>query len=91
VVGASPTSSHPLSQGRLCIKGWLGAEFVNHPDRLKTLLIRSGEQLLKAGWDEALSLITTRFKEIKDRCGHDSLAILTSAKGDKRAEAGPAF
>lgn len=81
VVGASPLSSHPLSQGRLCIKGWLGAEFVNHPDRLKTPLIRSGERLLKAGWDEALSLVTTRFKEIRDRCGPDSLAILTSAKG----------
>ena len=81
VVGASPTSSHPLSQGRLCIKGWLGAEFVNHPDRLKTPLIRSGERLLKAEWDEALSLITARFKEIRDRCGPDSLAILTSAKG----------
>ncbi len=81
VVGASPTSSHPLSQGRLCIKGWLGAEFVNHPDRLKTPLIRSGERLLKAGWSEALSTITTRFKEIRDRYGPDSLAILTSAKG----------
>ena len=81
VVGASPTSSHPLSQGRLCIKGWLGAEFVNHPDRLKTPLIRSGERLLKAGWSEALSLITTRFKEIRDRYGPDSLAVLTSAKG----------
>lgn len=81
VVGASPSYSHPLSQGRLCIKGWLGAEFVNHPDRLQTPLIRSGERLLKAGWDEALSLITTRFKETRDRCGPDSLAILTSAKG----------
>lgn len=81
VVGASPASSHPLSQGRLCIKGWLGAEFVNHPDRLKTPLIRSGERLLKAGWSEALSLITANFKEIRDRCGPDALAILTSAKG----------
>jgi formate dehydrogenase alpha subunit len=81
VVGASPTSSHPLSQGRLCIKGWLGAEFVNHPDRLKTPLIRSGERLQKASWEESLCTITTRFKEIRDRCGPDSLAILTSAKG----------
>ena len=81
VVGASPSSSHPLSQGRLCIKGWLGAEFVNHPDRLKTPLIRCGERLLRSGWNETLSLITSRFKEIRDRSGPDSLAILTSAKG----------
>jgi len=81
VVGVSPSSSHPMSQGRLCIKGWLGAEFVNHPDRLKTPLVRRGERLLKAGWEEALSTITTKFKEIRDSHGPDSLGILTSAKG----------
>lgn len=81
VIGASPTSSHPTSQGRLCIKGWLGAEFVNHPDRLKTPLIRSGERLQKASWEQALSTITTKVKEIRNRCGPDALAILTSAKG----------
>ena len=70
-----------MSQGRLCIKGWLGAEFVNHPDRLKTPLVRRGERLLKAGWEEALSTITTKFKEIRDSHGPDSLGILTSAKG----------
>ena len=81
VVGVSPSPSHPMSQGRLCIKGWLGAEFVNHPDRLKTPLVRRGERLLKAGWEEALSTITTKFKEIRDSHGPDSLGILTSAKG----------
>ena len=35
VVGASPSPLHPMSQGRLCIKGWLAGDFVGHPDRLK--------------------------------------------------------
>jgi formate dehydrogenase alpha subunit len=81
VVGASPSPTHPMSRGRLCIKGWLGAEFVNHPDRLKTPLIRSGERLLRASWDDALSITAARFKEIRDRNGPDFLAVLTSAKG----------
>jgi len=81
IVGTSPSPSHPMSQGRLCIKGWLGAEFVNHPDRLKTPLIRSGERLIKASWDNALETVASRFKDIKERYGPDSLAVLTSAKG----------
>jgi formate dehydrogenase alpha subunit len=81
VVGTSPSPSHPMSQGRLCIKGWLGAEFVNHPDRLKTPLIREGERLIKASWENALETIASRFKDIRDKHGPDSLAVLTSAKG----------
>jgi formate dehydrogenase alpha subunit len=80
-VGTSSSPSHPMSQGRLCIKGWLGAEFVNHPDRLKTPLIRIGERLIKAGWEDALAITASRFKEIRDLYGPDSLAVLTSAKG----------
>ncbi len=81
IIGVSASPSHPMSQGRLCIKGWLGAEFVNHPDRLKTPMIRDGERLIKASWDDALQAIATRFKEIRDKYGPDSLAVLTSAKG----------
>jgi formate dehydrogenase alpha subunit len=81
VVGASPSPMHPLSKGRLCIKGWLGAEFVNHPDRLMTPLIRSGERLQGSTWDRALSTTVERLKEIKNSNGSDALGVLTSAKG----------
>lgn len=81
IVGASPSSKHPLSRGRLCIKGWLAGEFVGHPDRLKSPLIRKGDALVKAGWDEAIDLIAGRLKELREKFGPDSLGILTSAKG----------
>lgn len=81
IVGASPSLAHPLSKGRLCIKGWLVGEFVGHPDRLKSPLIRKGDTVVKAGWNEAIDLIAMRMKNLRDEFGPDSLGVLTSAKG----------
>jgi len=81
IVGASPSPAHPVSRGRLCIKGWLAADFVHHPDRLKTPLVRKGGRMVRGSWDEALSLTARRLKEIREESGPDALAVLTSAKG----------
>ncbi len=81
VVGASPSPAHPMSRGRLCIKGWLASDFVHHPDRLKVPLIRRGERMVRGSWEEALSLTAKMLKEIKEESGPGALAVLTSAKG----------
>ncbi|MDM7913413.1 MAG: molybdopterin-dependent oxidoreductase, partial [Methanotrichaceae archaeon] len=80
VVGTSPSPGHPMSLGRLCIKGWLAHEFIGHPDRLRHPLIKEMERFRKARWEEAATLIHKRFSEIRDSAGPDSLAVLTSAK-----------
>lgn len=81
VMGASPSSFHPLSRGRLCIKGWVAGDFVGHPDRLRYPLIRQGERLVRAAWDEALSLTSTSLWMLREEFGPDSIGVLTSAKG----------
>lgn len=81
IVGASPSQFHPLSRGKLCIKGWLAGDFVGHPDRLKYPLIREDERLVRATWDEALSLAAASFLMIGNEFGPDSVGVLTSAKG----------
>jgi predicted molibdopterin-dependent oxidoreductase YjgC len=80
IVGVIPAKEHPISQGRLCIKGWNAASFVYHPDRLKTPLIRRGDHFEEATWDEALSLVAERLGTIKAESGPDSIAFLSSAK-----------
>jgi predicted molibdopterin-dependent oxidoreductase YjgC len=57
IVGVLPSKEHPISRGSLCIKGWNAASFVNHPDRLRTPLIRRGDGFENATWDEALALV----------------------------------
>ncbi len=68
------------NHGSLCVKGRFGWEFVNHPDRLKTPLVRKDGALVEATWDEALTLVATRFQEIKDAHGPDAIAGLASAR-----------
>jgi predicted molibdopterin-dependent oxidoreductase YjgC len=80
IVGVLPAKEHPVNKGRLCIKGWEAADFVYHPDRLKTPLIRKDGELVEATWDEALSLVAERLGTIKAESGPNSLAFLSSAK-----------
>lgn len=68
------------NRGNLCGKGRFGWEFVNHSDRLTTPLIKKKGKFVEADWDEALELITKRFKLTKEKFGSDSLAFLASAK-----------
>ncbi len=80
LVGTLPSKNHIISQGALCIKGWNAHAFVNHPDRLRTPLVRKDGQLVPATWDEALTLMADKLRAAKAESGPDSIALLASAK-----------
>ena len=87
----------PSNHKRLCVKGRYGFDYANHPQRLTVPLIRRtdapkiGEAVMdpnnvmdvfrEATWEEALSLVASRFTEIRDTHGKKSLAGFGSAKG----------
>jgi predicted molibdopterin-dependent oxidoreductase YjgC len=66
--------------GNLCVKGRFGHDFLWHPNRLTTPLIRRKGELEPATWDEALDLIADRLAAIKAESGPDAIAMLCSAK-----------
>jgi predicted molibdopterin-dependent oxidoreductase YjgC len=82
VVGTLPVKEHPISEGKLCIKGWNAHDFVYHPERLTAPLIRTrkGGELREATWDEALDLVAARLNQIKNDHGPDAMGFLASAK-----------
>jgi predicted molibdopterin-dependent oxidoreductase YjgC len=80
IIGVLPANEHPVGQGSLCIKGWNAHSFVQHPDRLRTPLIRENGDFRPATWDEALSLIAETLVLIKTGHGADSIGVLASAK-----------
>jgi predicted molibdopterin-dependent oxidoreductase YjgC len=80
IVGVLPAKEHPISRGSLCIKGWNAAAFVNHPQRLKTPLIREGDGFKEATWDEALALVADTLGTVRDESGPNSIGFLASAK-----------
>lgn len=80
ITGVLPLKSHPVNEGRLCIKGWNAHAFVHHPLRLKAPLVRTLGRLHKVGWERALRLTADRLLEIKERHGPEAIGVLVSAK-----------
>ena len=68
------------NQGRLCVKGRFGWQFINHPDRLTTPLIKENGAFREASWDEALDLVASRFREIQHKAGSDKIGGWCSAR-----------
>jgi formate dehydrogenase major subunit len=67
----------PSNEGRLCVKGRFGFDYIHHGDRLTHPLIREKDGYKKATWDEALTLIANKFKSYAP----EQIAGFGSAKG----------
>ena len=70
----------PANHGWTCVKGRFGLDFVHHPDRLTSPLIKKDGRFVEATWDEALHLVASRLSEIKEEHGGDAIGVLSSAK-----------
>ena len=87
----------PANKGRLCVKGRYGFDYIHHPHRLTTPLIRREDApksaefsmdpkdvdkiFREATWDEALEFAAGGFKTIRDEQGPNALAGFGCAKG----------
>ena len=80
LMGTLPLKTHPVNEGKLCIKGWNLHEFVNSPLRLQAPLIRINGRLTKVTWDRAIQYTADKFREVIDKYGPDSVGVLASAK-----------
>ena len=80
VIDTIPCKTNPVSQGKLCIKGWNVHEFIQSPKRLTAPLVRKNGELEEVSWDEALDYTVSKLKSIKESNGADAIAFLTSAK-----------
>jgi len=85
----------PANEGRLCVKGRFGFDYIHHPHRLTKPLIRRddapakglnvdpgnlGTHFREATWDEALDLAAKGLVDLKDTHGGRSVAGFGSAK-----------
>ena len=85
----------PANEGRLCVKGRFGFDYIHHEHRLTKPLIRREDAPKKglnvdpsnwqavfreASWDEALEFAADGLKNLKDRIGGTSVAGFGSAK-----------
>lgn len=77
ILRVAPVLENVVNQGQACVKGRFGiAEFVHHPERLTTPLIRRDGKLVEASWEEALDLVAEKLAQYKG----DQFAFISSAK-----------
>ncbi|OYU30711.1 MAG: formate dehydrogenase subunit alpha [Comamonadaceae bacterium PBBC2] len=87
----------PANEGRLCVKGRFGMDYIHSPDRITKPLIRKAgvakdlelihghtdwrEVFREATWEEALDIATQPLNALRQLHGPKSLAGFGSAKG----------
>jgi formate dehydrogenase major subunit len=74
VDGAKP------NDGRLCVKGRFGYDFIYSEERITAPLIKENGTFREASWDEALDLVANRFKDILAKHGPDAVAGVSCAR-----------
>ncbi|WP_417630506.1 formate dehydrogenase subunit alpha [Enterococcus faecalis] len=74
LVGVEPLDG-PANKNLLCVKGKFASyKFVGSGDRLTEPLIKRNGIFEPASWEEALTLVSSKFNEIKAENGPDTLA-----------------
>ncbi|MCL0078271.1 formate dehydrogenase subunit alpha [Dehalococcoidia bacterium] len=76
IVSVRGDSKNPVNKGNLCVKGRFGYDFINHPERLTTPLIKRNRNFVEATWEEALDLVASKLANYKG----DQFAVIASAK-----------
>jgi anaerobic selenocysteine-containing dehydrogenase len=80
-INLSPQAGYPVNLGMACPKGWQALDPLDSPERATVPLRRDASgTMVPAGWAEALETFTTRFKEIKERHGRESVAFLSTGQ-----------
>ena len=68
------------SDGNLCVKGRFGWDFVDHPERIKTPLLRVNGAFKETSWEEALRYVAQKLETIKDQYGPEAIAGIASSR-----------
>ena len=77
VIGVYGDPDHPITQGVICRKVMEYPARIYGPERLLYPMKRTGPkgagQFERIGWDEAIDTIASRFADIRDRYGADTI------------------
>ena len=80
LVDTLPMKTHPVNEGKLCIKGWNLHEHVISDKRLRRPLLKQEGELKEVGWEEAIGFAADKLQSIIKAHGPDSVGVLASAK-----------
>ena len=77
----SPEPGTTTNDGNLCVKGRFAYDFIDHPDRLTSPLLRAEDgSLREASWEEALHRAAQGLLGVQERHGSDALGFVSSSR-----------
>ncbi len=86
---------HPVNRGRLCARGQAALQRLYHPDRLRSPLRRSGPrgsgQYTEISWEEALSTLAGRLRQLQKEDRTGALTLITGPQSATLARVTGAF
>jgi NADH-quinone oxidoreductase subunit G len=75
----SDPESRP-NEGNLCVKGRFGWDFIDHPERIKTPLLRVNGTFKETSWEEALRFVADELETSKAQYGPESIGGMASSR-----------
>jgi anaerobic selenocysteine-containing dehydrogenase len=80
LAGVRGRADDRVNRGRVDQKDLYGWQANNAPDRLTTPLVRDGDRLVEASWDEAMGRIVDRSRALLDEQGPSAIGFYTSGQ-----------
>jgi anaerobic selenocysteine-containing dehydrogenase len=71
---------HPVNRGLLCPKGLSEHHTIHATNRAQYPLLRHGDRFSRIGWDEAISTMAARFREVQERHGPSSVGVISTGQ-----------
>lgn len=79
VIKVEGSKENPHNQGTLCSKGAANRQYIYHPDRIRTPLLKKGGrdsgEFEPVSWEDALDIIADRLLRTKETSGPESVAF----------------
>jgi formate dehydrogenase major subunit len=80
IVDVRPSRTSVVNRGNLCVKGRYAWDYVYSQDRVLRPLIKVNGEWREVSWDEAISFVASRLKEILAKYGPGSVGVLVGAR-----------
>ena len=81
-ISLTPSTDYPVNLGMACPKGWEALTPLEADDRATAPLMRKNrsEELIATDWDTALTEFSSKFKEVQEKHGKESVAFISTGQ-----------
>ena len=71
---------HPVNRGMLCPKGLSEHHTISTDNRARYPLLRRGRSMERVSWDDALTTMATRFRDVQARHGAGAVGVISTGQ-----------